>query len=94
MQKGPYPLAFGTYGNMKLSTSEIAAIIERFLIDKDGPWDWDDFISIRLSNPEGENIRKICANLPERFPPIISGQYCNEEGLKVLRNLIEELRKQ
>jgi hypothetical protein len=64
-----------------------------FLLKKDGAWDWDDFISIRLSDPKTEQIRKLCANLPEQFPPSGSGQYCNEEGMEFLRKLVKELRE-
>jgi hypothetical protein len=53
--------------NMELSTAKIADIIEGFLLKKDGPWDWDDFISIRLSDPKTEEIRKICANLTRQY---------------------------
>jgi hypothetical protein len=80
------------FGNAKLSKTEIADIIEGFLLGTGGAWDWDDFISIRLSDPETESIRKICAELPDRFPPSGPRQYCNEEGLVVLRKLITELR--
>jgi hypothetical protein len=78
---------------MKLSSTEIADIIEGFLLKKDATWDWDDFISIRLSNPKVEHIRKICAGLPEQFPPNAAGQYCNEDGIEFLRKLLDDLRK-
>lgn len=77
---------------MKSSTVEIADIVEAFLLNKDGPWDWDDFISIRQSDPDMDKIRKMCADLPDCFPPNASGQYCNEEGMEFLRKLVVDLR--
>ncbi len=77
---------------MKISREDVANYIEDFLADKGGPWDWDDFISIRIkNNPELEAIRLRCGRLPDEYPPD-QGGYCNSEGIKVLRQILDELR--
>jgi len=77
---------------MKLLKNEIADIIEKFLLKRDGKWDWDDFISIRLADIEMDQIRQICADLHEDFPPTKRGEYCNEEGLIILADLVKQIR--
>jgi hypothetical protein len=77
---------------MKLSKNEVADIIENFLSKTDQTWDWDDFISIRLSDPEVDKVRQHCARIREDFPPDEPGEYTNEAGRAVLRKLASELR--
>ena len=78
---------------MKMTKAEAAKYIEDFLLGRGGAWDWDDFISIRLNNPELENVRLRCGSLPESYPPEKPGQYCNEEGLAILKALLARLRE-
>jgi hypothetical protein len=70
---------------------EVAAIIQRFVDGTGSEWDWDDFISIPLRDPALEEVRRKCAELPELYPPDLKGWYCNERGIKVLRDLIRQL---
>jgi hypothetical protein len=77
---------------VKVSKEDVVKYIEDFLSGKGGPWDWDDFISIRIkNNPELEAIRLRCGRLPDDSPPD-QGGYCNAEGIKVLRQILDELR--
>lgn len=77
---------------VKVSREDVEKYIEDFLSGKGGPWDWDDFISIRIkNNPELERIRLICARLSDQYPPD-QGGYCNSEGMKVLGQILDELR--
>ena len=75
------------------SASEVASILEAFLNDTGGPYDWDDFVcGGKIANPDLEAIRARCASLPEEFPPAISGHYCGEAGFEVMRGLATRLR--
>ena len=76
----------------KISRSELAETLDNFLSGRGGRWDWDDFISVKLDDPELDEIRRICAELPERYPPGREGVYCSHEGLDVLRSILERLR--
>ncbi len=78
---------------MKLSREEVVTIIEDFINDKGGKWDWDDFISIKLKDPELERIRLICVELPDTHPPSGKGQYCNFEGIELLKKILLSLKK-
>jgi hypothetical protein len=76
---------------IKTTKATIRRVIENFLNRTGGNWDFDDFISIRLRDPELERVRRIAAELPDRFPPDLTGGYCNSEGREVLRKLADEL---
>jgi hypothetical protein len=76
----------------RLSRSEVADIIEAFLAGTGGDWDWDDFISFPLADPELDSIRIRCDRLPADFPPTALGQYTNDAGLDVLRKYVTDLR--
>jgi hypothetical protein len=77
---------------MSLTKAEVASYIENFLEGTGASWDWDDFISVRLSDPFLEEIRLLCAGLPELYPPAQKGAYCNDEGLQELRRILESLK--
>jgi hypothetical protein len=70
---------------------DVINIIQSFLNGRSGEWDWDDFISVPIKDDcLLDEIRKRCAVLSEEFPDK-SGQYCNEEGVKVLEGCIRTL---
>jgi hypothetical protein len=75
-----------------MNRCEIADLIARCLTENCGEWEWDDFISIKQADPEIEDIRIMCGNLPKKFPPNSPYQYCNEEGIKFLKATVEKLR--
>ncbi len=77
---------------MNLSRDEVAGIIESFLNGTSGEWDWDDFISIPLEDPELEAVRRKCAAAREEFPPTQPRQYCGEQGVETMRRIAAELR--
>jgi hypothetical protein len=60
--------------------AEVARIITDFVDGTGGPWDWDDFSSLGINDPELEMIRDIVTDFPVRFPPELDGRYCNEQG--------------
>jgi hypothetical protein len=75
-----------------LSRAEAAKYIEDFVMGSGDAWDWDDFISIPLDDPELDKIRVQCATMPDRYPPTRPRQYCNENGTAELRRLAETLK--
>ncbi len=77
---------------MKRTREQVAAEIEAFIKNKGGPWDWDDFISIHIDDPELENIRRRCAGLDKELPPDRDGVFCSAEGIEVLKAYIRQLR--
>lgn len=80
-------------GNKNISKKEILEILENFVSGKGNPWDWDDFLSTTGYTPEIEKIRRECISLPDKYPPTQKGFYCNEDGLKIIKQIIQELKK-
>ncbi len=72
---------------------EVAEIIERFVAGTASDWEWDDFISVRIRNPQLETIARRCAGLPQEFPPTIGGSYTSADGLAVLQAYVRTLRR-
>ena len=77
---------------VKRTREEVANTIEDFITGSGGPWDWDDFISIKLKDPELEKIRLTCVFLSDTHPPKQKNQYCNEEGVEILKGIVRSLR--
>jgi hypothetical protein len=79
---------------MKRTTtrSEVANEIEAFMEDRSGEWDWDEFISLRLSDPQLDEVRKLCARLPEIDPPTKNGHYCGSRGMAIMVRLVNDLK--
>ena len=71
---------------------EVAELIGDFLNGRGCPWDWDDFISTRIDDPELDDIRRLSGELPDLYPPEQKGLYCGERGLQVLADLRNKLR--
>ena len=76
-----------------LTREDVVNEIEAFLDGLGGAFDWDDFCTFTIADPELDKIRARCARLDEEFPPGSSGGYCNEEGMNVLREYVESLRR-
>ncbi len=85
-------LSYLTKRYNRRSSSEVADIIEHFIEGKGSSWDWDDFVSSPINNFKLDKIRIRCAQLGKEFPPKKSGEYTNEDGLKILKQYINELR--
>jgi hypothetical protein len=75
---------------MRRTKQEAAVYIENFLLDRGGEWDWDDFTSIQIDDPELDQIRLRCGELRNLYPT--EQGFCNEEGLEVLRGILKSLR--
>jgi hypothetical protein len=78
---------------MRRSQAEAAAILRAFLAGAGSAYDWDDFISIRISDPHLDAVRERCAGLPEEFPTESAQEYCSEAGLDVIREYVAELER-
>lgn len=76
---------------MKRTREEVAETIEAFVSGTGRQWDWDGFTSIRIDDPELEEIRKRCVALPTEFPPSAPKDYCGEAGMQVMRELAQRL---
>lgn len=76
---------------MYRSRVDVLKRIDDFLRGTGGSWDWDDFISIPIEDPELDLIRILAAELPDRFPPTVPGHYASEEGKAELRRIAEGL---
>jgi hypothetical protein len=73
---------------------EVAGVLDDFLNGGGGPYDFDDFCTFTIADPELDKIRERCAGLGEEFPPEKPGQYCGSEGMDVMRGYISYLRQQ
>lgn len=78
----------------RLSREEVAEYIDNFLQNRGGDYDWDDFTSIPLDyDPYLEGIRLKCGAVRDEYPPPPGvAAYCNEQGMQVLREMLDELR--
>lgn len=55
----PVAIVAGLFSKPKKRTpAEVAGFIRDFIDGTGGEWDWDDFTSVRLANPELEAIRR------------------------------------
>jgi hypothetical protein len=45
-----------------------------------------------MIDPQLDRIRLRCAGLPQEFPSMQKGHYCNEAGIDVMREMVRELR--
>ena len=77
---------------MKRTPEEVANTIEGFVNGTGNQWAWDGFTSIRLDDPELEAIRQKMVALPAEFPSPNPKDYCNEQGMERMRQIVQELR--
>ena len=69
-------------------------MIEGFVNGTGDQWAWDEFISLRLSDPELEAVRQKCVAIRDQFPPTDPKAYCSEAGLAAMRQIVQDLRGQ
>ncbi len=75
------------------SIKEIIKTISDFIEDKDGKWDWDDFATVPLKNPDLERIRKECYEIRFKYPSKDKHAYCSHEGIEALEELVSKLKQ-
>lgn len=78
---------------MKQNHIQTITLIRRFIQGSVDPYEWDDFISIPLRDPELEKLRITCVNLPKDFPPADKQHYCGQAGLEILESLARHLER-
>lgn len=66
----------------------------RFLDGTAKPHEFDDFVSVSIDDPQLDAIRERCDGLWREFPPEVSGHYCGEGGVEVMRQFIQELERE
>lgn len=63
------------------------------MISKDDVFlDWDEFLTEPAGDPLLERIRLHCLTLPRDFPPVESGDFCNQYGVAILQGYQKRLR--
>ena len=80
---------------MRRTLQQVIHEIESFLSCLGGPYDWDDFVTLPIKNdPRLDAVRVECYELRETFPPGRKRQYCNDEGLRRLEEILRDLKAQ
>ena len=80
---------------MKRTKEEVIVVIENFISGAGGTWDWDDFISFPIDEPELDAARDLCNRISELYPPAKGrGGYCSEAGIDRFRSIINDLRNE
>jgi hypothetical protein len=74
------------------TTEEVIREIKKFLNGIGGAYDWDDFLCIPIQDQRLNAMRIECAELRDNYSPVGCRQYCGDEGLKRLEEIIENLR--
>jgi len=77
--------------SQQLTKAEVRQILVSFLDGSGGPYDWDDFTSIRITDPFLDHIRERCQGLWDEFPPEQPNHYCSDLGVEVIKQFIEVL---
>jgi len=75
------------------SRGEVADTIERFVDGICSRWEWDEFCSVPIIDPELDGIRIRCGGLPQEHPSNQKGHYCSEEGINEMRQIVRTLRQ-
>ncbi len=76
-----------------MTYEEVASTLENFLEGREGPWDWDSYLSTRFKDVYLQEVQNRMDSLPNDFPRIEEGHYCNPDGFIVIRKYIDELRR-
>ena len=72
--------------------NEITKIIEEFIEERGGRYDWYWMITGKKENKEGELIGCFCSSLDSVYPPSEKGHFCSPEGIQKLSDLLNLIR--
>jgi len=75
-----------------LTEKDVYNIISSFIDGSINDSGWDGFLYASIKDPYLKEIRDECAVLWEKYPPQNPNEYCNQEGLKVLKNILSDLK--
>jgi hypothetical protein len=78
---------------MRRTTEEVIREIKNFLDGGGGAYDWDDFLAFPIPDQRLDAIRIECAELPDKYPSGSCRQYCGDEGLRRLEEILNDLEK-
>ncbi len=74
------------------ATAESVRIELQEILDAKNELALDDFISIGpLKNPDLERIRQRVGQLDKEFPPLSKNEFCNLDGIEVIKKYIQNL---
>ena len=73
--------------------AEAARLIVSFVDGSCGVWDWDDFTSARQDDPKVEAARLRLIDIHDEYPSGKSTVYCSPEGISIMLEIAESLRK-
>ncbi len=77
--------------HMKRTAEDVIREISKFLNGAGGAHDWDDFISIPIDDRRLDEIRIECSDLRDKYPPGGQRQFCSDEGLRRLKEILNDL---
>jgi hypothetical protein len=77
--------------SQQLTKAEVRQILVSFLDGSGGPYDWDDFTSMRITDPFLDHIRDRCERLWDEFPSERPNEYCSDSGTKIIEQFIKQL---
>jgi hypothetical protein len=83
---------FDSVSMVARTKQEVGDIINRFIDKTGGNWEWDDFCSLPIADPDLDLVRVKCSGLGSTHPPTENGHFCNENGILLMRNMIHSLR--
>ena len=68
----------------------IADLIDRFIDGDVGPYEWDDYCSLRGRTPDLEILRYEIARIADDYPH--SAHWCSDDGVVCLRAIAQRIR--
>lgn len=74
--------------------NEIIKIIDGFIDESGGRYDWDWMMTGPKESKEGELISCFCSSLDSVYPPTEKGHFCSPEGIQKLSELVNLIRKE
>jgi len=77
-----------------LTLRQIVDLIDELLNGTIGPYDWNDFLTLPMKDPEIDNVRKECAAIARKYPPQNKKDWCSEAGKNELLAISERLKKE
>lgn len=76
---------------MEISRQDFAHFLRSFLDGTCDEWDFDNYTAGSIKTPEVEECRVRLLELPDKYPPENSGEYCNIQGEQEIKRMISFL---
>ncbi len=82
------------WNSIDLSKDEYISFLRSWIADTCGEWDYDDYTSVKVSDPQIESIRQRLIRLSDKYPPRHKHElYNRDEGDQEVLVMIKELEK-